>query len=406
MNNTEAAQLLSVAIGSEALEEALRDLRIQSYSVTGVVVIHSASCPGFAPRWWRVAFCFYRHYVTYLNPARTARRYVSQATSQFAPAHGIDTAHRGLTAIDRMNRETVRRFPAVIAEIAQDYIRAARLNAAHVTAACQGLGECPRSSAQVRGMSLPVRSDSSQARLTMCNVMQFGSTVTHSTFRAKGFPLGRGPLRAGGAGSRPVLKDHINHSTQVGRNLERFYRYYRDLRMMRPGPDTPFPQIANFWLPQREPGPNQFTARFDAKFLHLCTGVGLIYRLRAPFPETYVPIGGSVLTPGASGPRSVPDAYRIVALTQRDRQRRVASQTLTDTPYGHFAYAQTNVFNPDGLSLFSQNWQFDLAPSSRLQRPSVVAQDLRRRTDQAFVPLADLLVQAGPAIQLGVTNAH
>jgi hypothetical protein len=174
MNNTEAAQLLAVAIGSEALDESLLALEMQSNIAMGFIVLHSAVCPGFF-KWWRVAHCFYQHYVTYMRPARSARSFVASVRSQFAPDHGIRTAHSGLEAINSMNTEIVRRFPAVIAEMTADYIRTLNLSSAHFNEACAGQGACPDASVPARGMSLPVIQGGQTARQLVCRVMQFGT---------------------------------------------------------------------------------------------------------------------------------------------------------------------------------------------------------------------------------------
>jgi hypothetical protein len=79
---------------------------------------------------------------------------------------------------------------------------------------------------------------------------------------------------------------------------------------------------------------------------------------------------------------------------------------LQDRSYGHFAYAQANVYNPDGLSLFSQNWRAQLAPSSRVENQTAVANDLVANADAVFWSLADILRQSGASVKMSVTNAH
>lgn len=402
MNNTEAAQMLTVAIGSEALHEALRALHWRARTAQGIISLHSLLCVGF--RWPpRVGWCFLRH-ARYARPASRAIRYVRQTRSRYAPRHGITWSHRGLSAIGAMNAEVVQSFPARIGEMAKDYLDSLNMRAGHFTDACQGVGQCGRA---MNGLSLPVETGGRDARLSLCQVMEFGTGITHTTARQKGFPLGRGPLLSGGDGSTPAVKTHINRLTRIGRELQRFYDYYDDLEMDRPGRDTPYPSAANFWLTQRQEGPNNFTRRFDGKLVHLCFGIGVPYRLDAPVPEFWKPVGGSVLTKGPHTKQKVPDAYRVLAHVAQPQGARAGQRTFANPDFPHYAYAQVNVFNPDGLSLFSQSWRSEFAPASRMTEPAQVARDLSTRAESDFAPLVDILRGANPAaFGPGGVNVH
>ena len=152
MNNVEAAQLLTVAIGSEALESALWELNLRANVAIGTIAVHSLLCFGYR-RPWRIAWCLREHY-RYTRPAREARRHVSGTRSRFDPAFGIRTAHRGLRAIDAMNERIVARFPAAIGDMAEDYRRSLKVDALHFADPCQGEGEGCRAGASAQGLSL------------------------------------------------------------------------------------------------------------------------------------------------------------------------------------------------------------------------------------------------------------
>ncbi|MEP1598076.1 MAG: hypothetical protein ABJM18_06935 [Hyphomonas sp.] len=404
MNNVEAAQLLTVAIGSEALDEALDRLHLQSYVASGIVYAHSPVCFGFR-RWWRTAQCLYRHFVTYQRPARSARSFVSRTNSQYQPAHGITVSHQGLHAVDAANREIVARFARAVGEIARDYLEILQIDNAHFVDGCTGPSRCA-APALPQAMALPVTEGGGVARAEVCQGMRLGTLLSRSTFSQKGFTVGRGPLSSGGSAGRPAVKDHINQSTGTGSALEDFYRYYRDLRMMAPGPDRRFPRWGNFLLAQSATGANAFTRRFDAKEIHLCTGVALVYALRAPIPEFWRPIGQPDFGTGPRRAAEMPEAYRILALAQSERHTRVASDIFRDPDFGHYGYGQATVYNPDGLSLFSQNWRARPVPATRMDDPSAVARDLTTRAPVAFAQLAAILEQAGTGGSMEALNAH
>lgn len=399
MNNVQAVQLTTVAIGSEALDEALGALELQAGIAITAIGIHSLRCPGFG---WppAVAACFAAH-VGYAVPAVDAIAYVSRTQSDFAPDHGIRVSHDGLAALDAMNRDIVARFPRAVGEMAEEYLPDLRLEAAHYADPCAAQGRCGAGDMPT-GMSLPVEPGGSAARATACLGLRFGTLGGRTTFQAKGFALGTGPMSAGGSTANPDVQSHINVTTGIGGRLERLYTYLDDLYMVSPSGPNRFPRYANFLLSQDDGGGNAFSRRFVSKEVDFCTGFGGIYPLDAPVPEFWRPVGGEGQMIAA--PADMPEAYQILALAQNDRTSRVGLALLTEPEDGHFAYAQATAFNPDGISLFSQNWRAERMPARRVDTPAVLAEDLRRDAPAAFQPLANVL--ADLTADMGGINAH
>lgn len=410
MNNVEAAQLMTVAIGSEALDGALWELRLRAYLALGHIGIHSLKCFGFR-LWPLVAACLAEHAYK-SRKAFHAVSYVGKTYSRFDPKHGIRTAERGLRAIDAMNKEIAARFSAAMGEMAEDYRRSLTAETVHFADPCQGQGRGCRRTNSSDGMSLPLRAGGSGAMANLCAGMTLGTLGSRTTFAEKGFPVGQGPIRYGGSASNPNVKDHINEITDIGRELQNFYDYHRKLELSRPGGFDKFPQYLNFLTAQKEKGPNAFTLRFDAKLAAICAGgVGgsalAGFALKAPIPEMWQPIGVTPVVPGPRRPEAMDPAFHVLAYAQKPSNRRVATARFRAAAgTDQFAYGQAGVWTPDGADLMSQNWRGDLMPATRIDRAGEAATKLSQQAPAAFRPLSDVLRRVGSSSGVERINAH
>ena len=488
MNNVTTAQLMSVAVGSEALYLTTTELTataaVAGAYITGHGVIH---CP---PRTlppasiveaviW-TAPCTAWHAAVAV-PATLAATRAADINSDFDPLHGIRTAEKALDAIDGMNKALAARHPRAMAEIAEGYYDLLDIDDHHFADPCDGPGlgnRCDRTNTG-DGMALPIEAAEFGAHLQLYTYMERGLT---STFNARGFGRTQGPLSNGGTNRRPHLKDHINHVTEIGTALYEFKRFYTsrisDLprhpftgpgtaqggRYRPPGeaPDeeTPFdegmtdilddltdiledvdditqdvlramrnlplqydrhPGWANLFGQQSRRNSNSFIRNF--RMLH---GTVLYPSARSYFPlgfdiqrgelitavsvpETFQLEGIDPspfnLTPPIE-PITMPDAFRILAYAQKEKAKRLGEAVMTTGVTGHTGYGQTGVFNPDGATLYTQNWATRLMPATRLDDARDAGGDLAQQARSSFDNLAEDLQQVRDLNSWGRVNAH
>lgn len=359
---------------------------------------------------------------------------------KYAPKHGIDVSHKALRALEGMNQAIISRFPTVMEEIGQEYIALHDVDDFHFNDPCNGpdLKGCSKTNSR-DGMSLPLEEvppllsidaglslDSAGERARYCAAFSYGSpgagplALMNTTFKARGFPSNKGPLEYGGSRTTKNLKKHLNKTTSIGKILHDFKEFYKRDNILShmprhyttPGLD-PFGQWANLIGTQKVNNNNSFTRRFNIKMASICTGVTLDavmpeflpdpsdlpdwvpfkyminIDIQAPLPTLYklkdVP---TVQVPPFTQPDQMPEPFHILALTQAEKGRRLASTVLTDTVENHFGYGQVGVYNPDDASLYSQNWRFRLMPATRMDSARGIAGDLRTQARSSFRDLS------------------
>lgn len=501
MNNVTAAQLASVAVGSEALLFTISELQFTAAMATlHITVIHLGShCPPRTPFpanlveavvW--TAPCTAWHLGVNV-PAANAFIRAADIENDFDPEHGLATAKKALEAIDGMNRALAARHPRAMREIAEHYHDILEIDAHHFADPCDGEGvENCRASNSSDGMALPLRtaldrpvSDPSLAYARLAMVMETGTTLVDTTFYERGFPLGSGPLSTGGSSTNPHLKDHINHITGIGDELHEFKHFYTsrisDLPrhpFSGPGtgnspgyrppgePDTeddPFdgdtmdmldtlvaitdgaevvskavltvlrnlplgydrhPNWANLQGTQSRTDANSFIRNFRmfhglvavpegrsyiplAFDLDWSSSEGLPIITAARMPEIFelVELDPFDLPPPREA-REMPEAFHILAFTEKEKSRRMGEAILTTPVTSHTGYGQAGVFNPDGATLFTQNWQSRLMPATRMDDPRAASRNLDREATTAFGALADALGEVGNTTGWERVNAH
>lgn len=390
MNQVAMTQLVSVQIGSEALDGTLTELSGYAWESLGFIGLHSVSqCPRF--KWWPiVAACFGQHAYEGRHPAR-ALSAVSRTRRAFDPVHGIKTSHRGLDALEAMNKAIVAQFPKRIAELAEDYLTDLDVDDVHFTDPCAGDGVTNCTQTNTRdGMALPIKR-SAVARADACFAMELGTDVSRTAFHARGFPRLKGPMSVGGSQKHPRLKPHIEDITKIWKYLEDFKKAHKKMELMRLGRWTKFPQYLNL-IGSQGRSSNSFTRRFDAKYASACVlgsalPTGLVdLTLRRPMPEFWETVSGSRLDVTA---QTMPPEFKVLDYAFKQPNQRVGRQVFESPSRGQFAYGQASVYNPEGSNTFSQSWTTLLVPADKLDDPQSAARKLREGGRAPFRPLSD-----------------
>lgn len=427
MNQVGAAQALTVAIGSESLDGTLQELELTAWAAIGYIGGHAAiHCPPRSPfpanlieaGYWTVP-CGIQHGYMASQAVETLIA-VDEIEDRFDPEHGMDIANKALAAIEGMNRALFERHPRAMREIAEDYGEVWEVDDFHFADPCLDApgATCDRTGSR-DGMALPIEDGGLEARAQLCLAMNFGTTSQFTTFATRGFPMGRGPMMFGGSSGNPVVKDHINDTTDIGEELKEFKDFYEDAwlwnyQFIR----EDYPQAPPFQLigSQDADGPNSFTRRYDAKTASLClvgesvTGAlnDLIrMEIEAPVPTIWQLRGLSPLNPlPPVRPEDMPEAFHILAFAQIETDERVGTRVLGNAAEVQNAYGQVGVYNPDGADLFSQNWHSVLMPATRMDDPGAAGRDLDTQAPPAFDDLARALQRVGDLGTWGRVNAH
>lgn len=487
MNNVTAAQLLTVAVGSEALFFTNNEILVGAARVTQRLRQHrSSECTYRLPppltigeKAW-VGLCRAWNGLLHL-PAALATFQAFDINSDFDPVHGILTATKALEAIDGMNRALAARHPRAMAEIAADYRSLLDIKDHHFADPCDGpdLANRCRSTNSNDGMALPVKPAEFAARLRLQTVMKFGTGPTDTTFDARGF-RNDGPLEEGGSSARPSVDDHINNITEIGNVLYGFNRFYSSRishmpmhpvgPLLRPfGIDPPYEApyqgdpfvdrtrdawdvmvpivervvpISNtvlgvlrniypfgfqthqpylFQRTQSRTGNNSFYRNYSTAHGTILLGknratipIGVdLKRFQlvnlAPVPETYqlegIDPGPWNLFPPVEA-ESMPEAFHILGYALKDRNKRLSETVIPTNIETHTGYGQSGVFNPDGATLFSQNWNAEMMPATRLDDLRAASRDLARQARAGFDDLATQLDGVTNTSDWERVNAH
>lgn len=427
MNQVAAAQLVTVAIGSESLDGTLQELEITAWAAIGYISGHALiHCPPRSPFpaniveaiYWSTP-CTIQH--TYMGTqAVETLQAVDRIENRYDPEHGMRIANNALAAIEGMNRALFERHPRAMAEIAADYGEVYELDDHHFADPCIDVpnGRCDSTNSR-DGMALPIEEGGLEARLQFCAAMNFGTTSQFTTFATRGFPMGSGPMRHGGGSSNPVVKDHINQSTGIGDELEEFKEFYEDAwlwnyQFIR----EDYPQYPPFQLigSQDADGPNSFTRRYDAKTASVCTlGESVTgplndlirMEIEAPIPTMWQLREVPQVNPlPPVRPEDMPDPFHILAYALIEADERVGTRILGEAMAVQTGYGQVGVYNPDGADLFSQNWHARLMPATRVDTPREAGRDLGIQAPAAFDDLAGALQRVGDAGTWRRVNAH
>lgn len=520
MNNVTTAQLMTVAVGSEALIMSAVELGASAAAatlyITGHNVMHCTPRYPLNPFMWIpeglwLIYCE-AHHILVNVPAVDALAASVATLAYYKPGHGVETATKALNAIEEMNQALRMRHPQAMSEIGEDYARTLGLTDLHFADPChdRDLRNCPRSNTNY-GMGLPLEEETGLTEAFMNGIdlggladgdllgpldnkylelyalMNIGTTVVNTSFAARGFDQGKGPVTSGG-GQQPHVRDHINQFTGIGDALNAFQSFYTnkysDLprypftvnppnnpaphngQRRQPGTGIhngtgggifdfvaemtsvasgfskgvlnlirviPFsydrhPTYARLLIKQQDTnGPNSFTRAFE-----LAHGLVAVPEVRntfadllgdIPLPDELAKFGlpgrmapvptmwrlPDMSTPEAllsAKPDDMSDAFRILAYGARELSPRLASSVLTSTVTQHTGYGQVGVFNPDGASLYSQNWHHRLMAASRMDDASDAGGKLATQAHSTFDDLAAALRNVGDLSTWSRVHAH
>ena len=421
MNQVAAAQALTVAIGSEALDGTLFELEATAWANLAYISGHGlANCPPQSPNWLQAIgealiwtpYCTIDHVIKAI-PAASAISKARRIDRAYDPGHGIRVSHAALRALESMNLALIRRHPRAMHEIAVDHTDFLDIDDFHFADPCINVpGAICEGQNSRDGMALPLENGGGAARAQLCLAMRNGTTVQFTTFANRGFPFGRGPMLHGGSNSVPEVKPFINDETGIGRALADYKDYYsRNTLAAYLARQDNFPEPLRLLLEQRDDGPNSFTRRFDAKFLSLCVGAEggdfLDMTLRAPVPTIWQLRGIPATTiPPPVRPEDMPPPFQILAYAQTETDERVGTRVLGNATRFQHGYAQVGVYNPDGADLFAQNWRSVMMPALRMDDPQRAGRDLALQGPSAFDDLAATLQRVSDYRTWGRVNAH
>lgn len=443
MNNVTSTQLMSVAIGSEALAGTLDELRFTAWAAIGYIGAHAAKeC---TPRnkaeaiLW-APYCFGQHYgvtipaqqaifgynlfipwpYTMMHPPRMGANDIDRA---FDPDHGVDISHKALRAIEAMNVAIVSRFPRTMSTIGAQYASTNGIDNFHFADPCDGfgVGNC-RARNTDYGMALPFERDNGEARAEYCYQMDPDifpiplPPLKGTSYQKRGFGMTQRPMSDGGAGGEH-LKPYINSKSSIGSVLNRFYRFYsgsrsKTVRRWVYYPTVRHPQFpTNLMSPQNTTRNNSFTRRFDTKEASLCLGINPplngLFRLgiEAPVP-TFWKLRDIGIVDYFVHPDQMPDSYRILAYGQKRENSKTGTYILGDNVNDSFAYAQATVYNPDGADMFSARWRMELTEATKVENARVAGDKLQQQASTVFGGLATSLRAVSDQQTWGRVNAH
>lgn len=410
MNQVASTQVISVAIGAEALDDTLGILRGYSWGAIGWITKHALrECPKFRflPA---VIVCAIQHGIE-TREAVSALRYVSRTRSKYQLSNVIAFAHQALRTLDDLNHEIIERFPRAMQDMAQGHADRSGLEDWYFVHGCQAPGTRSCETQPTRGgKGLPVIAEGVFER---CQALNFGTLNGRTGFSSRGFPIGSGPLRYGGSEQTPDLKDHINKESEIGERLESFYEHYDKSEVIKFIGWDDFPRWLNLPFRQRKDGPNIFTVQFWTKRADVCAG-GFIPSvpfvgggLRAPLPTPWSAINiGPLERLTLKRPEHMPDDYHTLVAVTDQRGKRFGLAMFGPAPQRGYAYGQSAILNHISADFYTAAWRGDLMPSSELDDPSVIAQDIEARAASVFQEFADLLNAVDGAQRWDWINAH
>lgn len=102
----------------------------------------------------------------------------------------------------------------------------------------------------------------------------------------------------------------------------------------------------------------------------------------------------------------MPDPYLIMAASLRDPSERLGSTVFGQPDTDPTGYGQAGIFNPDGASLYSQNWQMRLMEATRFDDPRDAGREMAREAVAGFDDLAETLRQINDQNSWERVNAH
>ena len=409
MNNVAGAQLTAVSIVAAAMIETLADIQLRA-GLAHVDIFRSEirQCTG---KWWWVVICLAMHETARLQVIAAEIEGVAIAL-RYRPWEALATAGRLIEAFDRMNRHLVDTHPRRAGALGRRIAEANGAAAIVFHPPCrQGVAETCRGGPD-EGGDLPVErggAASIAAHVELCTGLERGSDGRHRTdWATHGFPLGRGPWTAGGAGSTH-LRDWANRASGIGRLLHFFGDVTLEGWNWLIGFRTP-PR----WRERQQVDRNAFTRALDDDFRLVCGPGGLLAAVALPgiaLPRPYWLAGRSPATALAPDAGLLgldhPEVNAILAVVARDRGPRAAVRATGEPDEPTWAHAQALVYNPVSFDLWTARWKARLVPARLMDHPLAVAETIADHDrDGRFAVLTRILETAGDQGEWARVNTH
>lgn len=140
--------------------------------------------------------------------------------------------------------------------------------------------------------------------------------------------------------------------------------------------------------------------------LDLLGGTGMVFANAVPEIWRLRDLDAADMASPPVDAAAMPDPYRILAFSLREPAERLGTTVFGAPDTDHTGYGQTGVFNPDGASLYSQNWMMRTMPATRLDDPSDASRELGREATAGFDDLAETLGHVGDRTSWRRVNAH
>jgi hypothetical protein len=229
MNAVTETQLLTVAIGSEALAGTLAEIGVAVGTVNAAVGMHIAQFCNTGEPISSAACAGLNGLVTL--PADIIGGIALAMHVQYRPDHGMDVANRSLRAIEGMNRAIVERLPRAMSEIGADYARETRHRRLPLRRSLRRVAFAELHADQFRRRHVASRRGGERLDhlAAVLPAMDNGARFGFTTYRARGFGLSGGPMTTGGTRQPPCPRPHPRRSRGIDRLLKTFKDIYRNV---------------------------------------------------------------------------------------------------------------------------------------------------------------------------------
>ncbi|WP_181708502.1 pilus assembly protein TadG-related protein [Chthonobacter rhizosphaerae] len=464
MNNVAATQATVVAVTSTAYAATLVELGLRSATIAAKLTEYSVKegwgkpapalptgaphCPGYQKiplvggfiYGACVAFQAFRG----IGAARAAA-YVVRANIQYNPVGVAMKSANVIRAMNAMNDYLVNSYPERVANEGLNLVRQNGADHLVYHPACdRGRATSCRQGTEGMGGNLPVEGGALErgvAFAEMCLAATSGTQgfgagplqiQVRGEFAKRGFPMGKGPLTAGGIDRRHI-RNFVNDAGETAVELPFFYIWYESLG---PGYYTKVPfsaimkQFAGtrkikvfgfevdvtgafldiamgvlgkffgvdlgfvnpFQLPIDEPWPrygdsqtattNDFTRKFDKAWNAVCPGGAVAAALKVPvLPTPYWLKGRPFYAHDPVTTRTMADQmtdYRSLALVSRTPKARLQARMFKDKSPAAYAFAESWLHNYTAFDLYTQDWLAALVPAKHMNNARAVSQTVQK----------------------------
>lgn len=413
MNQVTMTQAFAVGVTASTLKDVLDIQTGLDAAAAAMVGVYVAKCTAKYPPTNPItgamfAACNAPNVVLGIEVGIHTSRTVSMK-SKYKPQDSFRRASEAVRALNAGNREIINRYPEAVSEAAKKIAQTAKVSDIYFDEGClyPGTATSCNPADQRLGMELPVDRDNFNAEIHFCvaahvgtggfdipisvpGVPNVGGIVMNGSYLKRGFPPFKGPLMNGGK----HIVDHVNDETKVGELLEDFYKMAKKKSLNDFFIPLPFTmdKLEDFmiqWPFKQTKNNNVFTVWAYAKVMLECLGMpSNIGISNLPDIEKYHPMFHGIMPKLFPGVDDFNMRFKPLAFSGRLANKRWAPEVFEDSNSGFFAYAQSIIYNPDEIGLYSQNWQAKLIAAKKLEFTTyLVHQRMATRAPRGFKDL-------------------